>query len=242
MRIKIFLKKIVSIGVMVILAITLVGCFDLGDFNDESAYYSAFGNIKMVYQTDEKKVENKDYSVKDYFYNKNTGKNFTYGDPEDKESDKGKDIPQLLYVYMVIPVEQNLSIDSMSLYFNALQTCSLDIWLYAVDKLPDGGTFTGIRLLGDPEYQQKLENGEPIKELIKYSDPSDDLVVAKTTLRVKEGEWNSFTVDNWKGGDTLDIKKGEYLLLRFINNRGINTEENPPVKFRVTNLLIRAFS
>ena len=96
MRIKIFLKKLVTIGVTAIFAFMLVGCFDLGIFEDEQTYYSVFGDVILVYQNPnvaEKDIENKDYSVKDYFYNKNTGENFGYGDPKDEESDEGKDIP-----------------------------------------------------------------------------------------------------------------------------------------------------
>jgi hypothetical protein len=127
MRIKIFLKRLVSISVSAILAVTLVGCFDLGDYSDEAAYYEAFGDVKLVYQNPtvvEKDVENEDYSIKDYFYNKNTGEDFAYGDPKDDDPDEGKDIPQLPYLYMAIPAERNLKIESLALYFNAQQTCS----------------------------------------------------------------------------------------------------------------------
>lgn len=246
MRIKIFLKKLVSISVAAIVAVTLAGCFDLGDFSDESVYYSTFGDVQMVYQnnsiTAEKDIQSKDYSVKDYFYNKNTGENFTYGDPEDEFSDEGKDIPQLYYVYMAIPVRQDLRIDSFALYFNVIQTCSMEIFFYMVDELPDGGDFTNVRLLGEPEYHQKLENGETIYEKIKYSDPNDDLIVAKATMRAKTGMWVSIVVDHWNDENMMEIKKGQYLLLRFVNNSGANIEGNPPVEFRVTNLLIRAVS
>jgi hypothetical protein len=245
MRIKIFLKKLVSICVAAILSVTLVGCFDLGDFSDESAYYAAFGEVRLVYpnaNAEKKDVQHKDYSIKDYFYNKNTGKNFTYGDPKDEEPDEEKKMPQLQYVYMAIPVEQDLTVESVALYFNTLQTCSLEVFFYVVKDLPNGGDFTKIRLLGEPEYQQKLENGNPIKEKIEYSDPDDSLIVAKATMQVKAGEWDSLIVDKWNGENALEVKAGRYLLLRFVNNSGISTGENPPVEFRVTNLLIRAFS
>jgi hypothetical protein len=256
MRIKIFLKKLVSIGVAAILAVTLAGCFDLGSFNDETEYYAAFGDVKLVYQNPnaiEKDIKNEEYSVKDYFYNKNTGNNFTYGDPKDEDPDDGKDIPQLSYVYMAIPVETDLNIDSVALYLNAQQTCSLEIVFYVVDDLPNGGNFTNIRLLGEPEYQQKLDedgnpmtdgNGLPIygEEKIEYSDPDDSLIVAKTTLQLKDGKWDPLIVENWDKGNTLEIKEGQFLLLRFINNSGANTTGNLSVAFRVTNLLIRALS
>ena len=256
MRTKLFQKKLVSIGVAAVLAATAVGCFDLGEFSDEEAYYDAFGDVQLVYQNPsaaEKDVESEDYSIKDYFYNKNTGEDFTYGDPKDEDPDEGKDIPQLPYVYMVIPAERDMMVESLALYFNALQTCSLEVFFYVVDDLPDGGDFETIWLLGEPEYQQKLdenkkpmtdENGLPIygDEKIEYSDPDDSLMVAKTTLRVKEGAWVSLIVDDWSKGNPMDLKDGQYLLLRFVNNSGANTAGNPSVAFRVTNLLIRAVS
>ena len=245
MHIKIFLKKLFSIGVAAIVAVALTGCFDLGDFEDESAYYEAFGDVRLVFQepteTAEKDIEYEDYSVKDYFYNKNTGKNFTYGDPKDEESDEGKDIPQLPYVYMAIPVEQDLSVESVALYFNATQTCPLEVFFYVVEDLPNGGSFTDIRLLGEPEYEQETnDKGETVDAKIEYSDPADSLMVAKATLQAKSGSWNSLLVNNWNSGNALEIKDGEYLLLRFVNNSGIGT--GAPVSFRVTNLLIRAVS
>lgn len=243
MRIKIFLQKLISISVTVVLAVTLTGCFDLGDFSDESAYYDAFGDVRLVYQNpnaDEKDIEYEDYGIEDYFYNKNTGKNFTYGNPDDEETDEGKTIPQLSYVYMSIPVRQDMSVNSVALYINALQTCSLDVYFYVVDELPNGGDFTKIWLLGEPEYQQKQEYGGTVFEKIEYSDPSDTLLVAKATIQVQAGKWNSFIVDKWNGNNAIEIKDEQYLLLRFINNSGVSTSGNVPLEFRVTNLLIRA--
>ena len=254
MRIKIFFKRLISISVAVVLAVTLVGCFDLGDFRDEEDYYASIGDVELVYQNPneiEKDIEQSEYSIRDYFYNKNTGEDFTYGDPKDDESDEGKDIPQLPYVYMVIPLNRDLCVESVALYFNALRTCSLGILVYVVDNLPDDGDFTNIMLLGDPEYRQKLdddgnpmtdENNMPILELIKYSDPDDRSIVASTTTYVENGEWVSMVLDKWNGEKNIEIKESQYLLLRFINNSGLNTGDNLSVAFRVTNLLIRAVS
>jgi hypothetical protein len=246
MHIKIFLKKLVSISVAAILAVALAGCFDLGNFNDEAAYYAAFGKVRLVYQNpslnlkeDKKDIQYSEYSIEDYFYNKNTGENFTYGNPKDEESDEGKDIPQLSYVYMAIPVKEDLNIDSVALYVNAQQACSLEVFFYVVDELPDGGYFTTIRLFGEPESQQKQDGTE---EIIKYSDPSDSLIEAKTSLQVQDGEWVPLIVYNWSKGNTVQVKKGYFILLRFINNSGVNTAGLTPVGFRLTNLLIRAVS
>jgi hypothetical protein len=259
MRIKIFAKKLIAISVAAISAVTLASCFDLGDFSDESAYYAAFGEVGLVYQDPsaiEKDIEREDYSIQDYFYNKNTGENFTYGDPKDSEVDEGKDIPQLPYLYMVIPVQRDLRMESFALYVNAKKPegaeslSSLDIYFYVVDTLPDGGDFTNIKLLGDPEYHQELDedgnpktdgNGNPIytEEKILYSDPSGD-PIATATAHVQEGEWVSLVVENWNSGNAVEIKESQYLLLRFVNNGALRADNTDVVEFRVTNLLIRA--
>ena len=252
MRTKLFQKKLVSIGVAAVLAATAVGCFDLGEFSDEEAYYDAFGDVQLVYQNPsaaEKDVESEDYSIKDYFYNKNTGEDFTYGDPKDEESDEGKDIPQLPYVYMAIPVEQDMKVESLALYFNALGTCALDISFYVVAELPDGGDFTNVRIFGEPEYRQIFdddgnplyENNEPLYEKIEYSDPDDSLLVGKTNIHLKEGDWVACVMENWSSGDVVEIKESQYLLLRFVNNCAADAD-TISVAFRVTSLLIRTVS
>ena len=252
MRIKIFLKKLVAIGVAVLWTVTLVGCFDLGDYSDESAYYAAFGDVRLVYQepdAKEKDIDYEDYSVQDYFYNKNTGEDFAYGDPKDSDPDEGKDIPQMPYLYMAIPVERDLKVESFVLYFNAQQSCALEVYFYVVDELPDGGDFTNVRLLGEPEYQQKLDDdgnpmtddkGEPIYEKIAYSDPDESSMVGKATTQVQGGKWKDLLMDNWNTGNVVQIKESQYLLLRIVNNGGAGTGTS--VAFRVTNLLIRAVS
>ena len=239
MHIKIFFKKLASICVAVVLAVTQAACFDLGDFSDDSAYYDAFGDIRLVYNesTTERDIEYEDYDLEDYFYNKNTGENFSYGNPEDDDPDEGKKIPQLAYLYMAIPVEINLRIESIALYFNALTTCSLKVEFYVVEDLPDGGNFEkiNIKLSGDPEYPEDEKT---------YSDPTEAFCVGKTTVNVQNGRWIPLVMDDWDDRDFIEVPESHSVLLRFINNGGANTDEeqNPPVQFCVTNLLIRAFS
>ena len=264
MRIKIF-KKLFSAIAIVFATIAVAGCYDLGDFENEEAYYAAFGDVRLVYAAEEG-IAYKDYPVEDYFYNEETVEDFTYGDPSE-----GKSIPQLPYTYMAVPIEQDISIDSLALYINATQTCALEIQVYLVGSLPNDGKFSEIKLLGDPEYYQKLdgqgnpmfdesgnpiyqelldgenqpmydENGEPIYKPIVYSDPDASCMVGKLTTHTQAGRWTSFTVNRWNNENALMVKKSQYLLLRFINNGGLATEKTPSVSFRTTNLLVRAFS
>lgn len=246
MHIKILLNKLVPFVVAVVTAVTLTGCFDLGEFEDEEAYYASFGDVKLVYQnsdSEEKDIRTKDYSVEDYFYNRNTGNDFSYGNPDDDLPDEGKDIPQLPYLYLAIPVEDDFSIDSLVLYFNATSQCTVNVVIYVVDELPDGGDFTEIRLFGDPEYQEKQdENGETIKEPIVYSDPSEEFIVGNGFIHASNNEWTSMIIEKWKGEETLVLEDGQFILLRFVNNGWERAEGQQECAFRTTNLLVRADS
>ena len=59
-------------------------------------------------------------------------------------------------------------------------------------------------------------------------------------MELTGGEWDSILMEKWDNGSVIQIKESQYLLLRFVNNSGLNTDI--PVAFRVTNLLIRAVS
>ena len=104
---------------------------------------------------------------------------------------------------------------------------------------------------GNPIYQEMLdgennlmydENGEPMYKPVVYSDPDESFMVGKLTTHTQAGRWTSFTVNRWNNENALAVKKSQYVLLRFINNGGLGTEKTPPVSFRTTNLLVRAFS
>ena len=236
MRIKIFLKKLISISVAVILAVTLVACFDLGDFSDEDAYYKSFGDIRLVYATDEKEVEHEEYSVSTYFYNENTGASFEY---DDEKTSAVESMEKLQYLYMSIPIKRDMNIESLALYFNGDKNVSVQVLVYLLseENLPDGGDFNNIRLLGDPEYPQEPNEGE---EPVTYSDPDDQFKVATTSVTTKKDQWVSFMAQ-WNGESALTVENGQYLVLRFINNGGLNTTPETAVAFNTTNLLVRAF-
>jgi hypothetical protein len=153
---------------------------------------------------------------------------------------------------MVLPLNKALKIEAVGLYFNATEACSLEIYFYLVEELPNNGNFSDIQLLGEPEFQPKLDGDTPMKdeagnliyEKIEYSDPGAEKLVATTTLTLKGGtKWDSILVEEWGNNKTvLETNDSQYLLLRFVNNSGLNKGDKPAVSFRVTNLLVRAVS
>ena len=84
------------------------------------------------------------------------------------------------------------------------------------------------------------KDGNPIYKV--YTDPAENLMVGKATTYLKDGKWVSLLIDTWNSGNVAQVTKSQYLLLRFMNNGGAGTAENPSVDFRVTNLLICAVS
>ena len=60
-------KVLVVICITAILGVAVCGCDDLGSFSDVEEYYASFGDIVLLSGTTK---ERKEYSVKDYFYNK----------------------------------------------------------------------------------------------------------------------------------------------------------------------------
>lgn len=271
MAIKNLLKRAAFVVACIVATVICVGCFDLGGFQNDEDYYAALGDVRLVYQNPEstdKDIKTKDYSVEDYFYNKNTGENFSYGNPDDNQSDEGKNIPQLPYLYMAIPVQKDVEIDSFALYFNGVETGSLKIAFYVVDELPNAGSFSDIKCHGDAEFVQKLDgednpmfdiDGNPIYqekldgegnpmydeagnllyERIQYTDPEAADLVGTATVHLQKEEWNSVLVDTWDGIGAISVKKSQYILLRFMNNGAYNTGE-PIMAFKTTNLLLRS--
>ena len=203
---------------------------------NRDAYYKSFGDIRLVYATDEKEVEHEEYSVSTYFYNENTGASFEY---DDEKTSAVESMEKLQYLYMSIPIKRDMNIESLALYFNGDKNVSVQVLVYLLSEeyLPDKGKFDNIRLLGDPEYPQESNEGE---EPVTYSDPDDKFIVAETTMAMKKDQWVSLMVQ-WSKENALSVAEGQYLVLRFINNGGLNTNLETAVAFNTTNLLVRAF-
>lgn len=251
---KIFLKRVFPLIVAVLTAVTFTGCFDLGEFESEEDYYNSFGDVRLVYQNPEstdKDVKTCDYSVRDYFYNSKTGNDFEYGDPDDDQPDEGKDIPSLPYVYMALPIKDDFVLDSIALYFKSSVKGLLKIELYLVDTLPSGGNFTNVKLFGDPERQEKLdengdpvldEEGNPVLEPVVYDDPSQEKLIASESVYLNAEVWDSMLVDRFADANTLQVKDNQFILLKFVNNGGFKAEDDLSIPFKTTNLLVRAVS
>lgn len=241
-------------AVFLLLSFSFYGCADLGEFDDLEHYHNAIGDIILI--SDPENSGGKSYSVKDYFYNENSQDEFLV---DENGVYKGVDLEE--YIYMAIPMNEDVIIDELSLYMFSETKRSVYISCYIVDELP-----TIIRGMGDslteaveesPGAAEGDETSEPV--VIEYDDPDPEESIFNTVVHLTEYEWDSFTVSSFelvKGepSKTCELLENKIFLIQFRNNSGIDSEEGnseskvdsvtgevvEKASFTMTNLMIRA--
>lgn len=252
MRIKKF--RVIATLALALSTTFLGGCFDLGDFEDEEDYYDSFGNVGLISQDGAQT----DYSLEDYFYNKESVNDFA-GDIVSADE----------YIYFVLPMKKDVRLDSVALYVYAEKEERISYSFFIVQEVPDNIRSYGEYAYeqakdenGDPKFdeegnpvyeQEKDENGNPVfnedgspvfKELL-YDDPPAEEAVCEGSCFASEKKWSSFTADKWKTSETetskeIVVSAGEYILIRFENNSGYGRDAGyEKISFRTTNLLVR---
>ena len=232
--------------------IALCSCDDLGAYTDTTEYYNAFGDIVMI---DGASGDTDEYSVETYFYNEESRENFLKG-----EDGAYNGVPHGEYVYVAIPFESTIDMDTVALYVQAQSDVTVYINVFVTDAIPTNWVALGD-LLGSEETDEDsetdggdgTENEEP-----EYDDPDPDSRIGEIAVYLKKGEWGSFLLDDFRVNGTqqqsIEIKDGQYILLQIRNNSGVRVldEEKqvyvdpqtglelPTAEITMTNLLIRA--
>ena len=250
-----FKRKIiafVAICITAILAIALCGCEDLGAYSSTEDYYASFGDVILIGGNAE---NGKKYSVEDYFYNEESRQDFLTG-----EDGAYKGIEQSDYVYVAIPLNRDLKMDSLAMYLQAQDDVTLYINVYVTDKTPtnwkkldEAGAENGASVERFEDTLNDTEGGAQ-----DYDDPDPQTRVGDITLYLKDGKWNSFTLDNFKVDGlfekSIQLKSGQYILLQIRNNSGVRDFDEKTglyidaqtglalekAEITMTNLLIRA--
>ncbi len=240
-------KKSVSTCIAICLMATLVvamsGCDDLGAYEDTEEYYSAFGDVVMIGGTTE---DTEEYSVEKYFYNKESRENFLNG-----EDGAYKGVAYSDYVYVAIPFESTIDIDTFSLYVQSQNNVTVYINVFVTDYIP-----SNWKSMADNEINHEgTGESSPTPE---YDDPDPETRVGEITVHLKNGKWSSFLLDSFRvNGMTqksMQIKDGQYILLQIRNNSGVRVFDEaqqvlvdpqtglelPKAEITMTNLLIRA--
>ena len=256
MKFNSIVRTLLAVCTAAVLATAACGCDDLGAYDDTEEYYATFGDIVLLDGTPGECAE---YSVEDYFYNRESREDFLEGDDGAYSGVEHSD-----YVYMAIPFEGNVNMDTLALYMQSPSDGAVFINVYLVDQIP-----SNWRLPEDPgvapaaegdasaeesgdEFETEGE-GEP-----EYDDPDPETRIGETTVYLKNQEWNSFVVDVFRvNGSTqrsIEITEGQYILLQFRNNSGIRVLDEATGRYvdpqtglelqkaeiTMTNLLIRA--
>ena len=253
MRFKSIFKAFVAICIAAILAIAACGCEDLGAYENTEEYYSSFGDIVLIDGTTKNKTE---YSVETYFYNKESREDFLRG-----EDGAYKGVEYAEYVYMAIPFESSIDMDTLALFIQSKADVTVYISVFISDKIP-----TNWKAVADNQMNQDgseivlaegAENESQNTEKV-YDDPDPQTSIGEVAVHLKNGKWNSFVLDVFKINEvsqkSVQINDGQYILLQIRNNSGVrvfNEEkqayvdgltgiELPSAEITMTNLLIRA--
>lgn len=252
-------KRLVSVClafcIMAILGVAICGCDDLGAYEDPEEYYNSFGDIVLI---DGATKDSEEYSVEEYFYNKESREDFLEGEDGAYQGVEFGD-----YVYMAIPFESNIDMDTLALFVRSQDDVTVYINVFVSDDIP-----SAWRAISDNEISQDgsgdasdeeadtetdTETEEPV-----YDDPDAETRIGEIVVHLKKGKWSSFVLDefnlNGKTQKSIQIKDGQYILLQFRNNSGVRffdeekqifvdpqtALELPTAKITMTNLLIRA--
>lgn len=247
-------KKIVSTCIafclMATLAVAMSGCDDLGAYEDTEEYYNAFGDVVLISGSSKAKEE---YSVEKYFYNEESREAFLAG-----EDGAYKGVAYSDYVYMAIPFESNIKMDTLALFIQSKTDVTVYINVFVTDRIPTDwkaieDNAINREQIGEPSDEESGEETEKV-----YDDPNPETRVGEVAVHLKRGIWNSFLLDAFFVDGTaqksIEIKDGQYILLQIRNNSGVRVfdEEKQAyvdaqtglalqkAEITMTNLLIRA--
>ena len=247
MTFKSIIKHCVVFCVTAILGIAVCGCEDLGAYTDTTEYYNSFGDIVLIEGTTRGRYE---YSVEEYFYNEDSKEDFLAGEDGAYEGVKHSD-----YVYMAIPFESNIDMDTLALYIQSKTDVTVYISVYVTDYIPSNWkSISDNKTNGETISEQK--SGDTPEN--KYDDPDPETKIGDVALNLKKDYWDSFVLDvfsvNGRAQQSIQINDGQYILLQIRNNSGIRVFDDKKqayvdpqthlelqgAEITMTNLLIRA--
>lgn len=240
----------IALCLMATLAVAMSGCDDLGAYEDVKAYYDAFGDVVLI-SGSSKTID--EYSVETYFYNEESREEFLAG-----EDDAYKGVEHSDYVYMAIPFESTVEMDTLALFVQSKTDVTVYINVFVTDRIPSAWRAIEDNRI-EPEIPDATGNGESGQETEKvYDDPDPETRVGEVAVHLKHGIWNSFLLDAFSVDGTtqksIEIKDGQYILLQIRNNSGVRVFDEEKQTFvdaqtglelqkaeiTLTNLLIRA--
>ena len=251
---KSIVRAFCALCITAILAIAVCGCDDLGEYEDVEEYYGSFGDIILVSASS---GDDEDYSVEDYFYNEESREDFLAGDDGAYEG-----VPYSDYVYMTIPFESNIDMDTLALFMQSKNNVAVYINIFVVDDSEWDDILNGEDSSEETEGTEGsagaegTEGSEPQEPVYDVTDLSAK--VGEIVVYLEAGKWGSFVLDEFtvdgKIQRSIQINDGQHVVLQIRNNCGVvafdedtQTFVDPQIgialdkaELTMTNLLIRA--
>ena len=242
---KSILKAFVALCITATLVVAMCGCDDLGVYDSTEEYYSSFGDIVLVSASS---ADVKECPVEDYFYNEESRENFLVD-----ENGEYHGVDYSDYVYMAIPFDSTITMDSLALYLRSGSDVALCIDVYAADKddweiildkfikseESEDGSDEGSDGITDEESDdmpvegaEAVSDGESETNTEEKEYVFEDLVtkIGEVSLYLKKDKWDSFVLDIFDDVDgaqnSIEINSDQCVLLRFRNNlRGLDGDK-----------------
>ncbi len=224
--------------ILSMLILALSSCYDLGSYGEEGneeEYYEAFGDVKGIYPHGIK-----EYDIEDSLYNPYTVENLDWEDEDDA-------VETHPYLYIVIPIEKDLTIDSLALYMKSPSDvfAKLSVFYFSTESLlPEK-----ISFFDSPDTEKVKETDEhgnevEVEKEIEYDDPKISDALANVGVSLKENEWNSFLIEEFNqtgyNDGCIHAVEDSYIYIRVENNYGKNKKTMTSFEFTMIDLLIRA--
>lgn len=217
-----------------------MGVFDKEENNfGFDDYYSSFGDIVGKYEENNSFTDDS-YDIEKSITNENIMEFLEW-------EDGAKKVEFRQYVYIVIPFERDLKIESLALYFASNSTeprnVELEFSLFYFKDSDSCPKDNKLKKQSDPDT--KTEDGKEV--VIEYGDPKKDDRIAYSTLNVNhtfedvyfENFHQTTTGDSYVSDNCLLAKEDSYLYIRVENNSALNRDMTP-ISISFMNLLVRA--
>ena len=179
MRFKKIVSTCIALWLMVTLGVTMSGCDDLGAYEDVEEYYNAFGDVVLISGSSKAKEE---YSVEKYFYNKESREDFLKG-----EDGAYKGVAHSDYVYMAIPFESNINMDTLALFLQSKINVTVYINVFVTDKIPTEWKAISDNVINSEETDDALDEeiGDDTNEVEETdkTEETDKNEIAKRKLK-----------------------------------------------------------
>ena len=222
----------VAVCITAILGIAVCGCDDLGAYENTEEYYDSFGDVIFIGGVADTGVS---YSVAEYFYNKESREDFLMGEDGVYGGVEHSD-----YVYVVIPFNKDIEMDSLAMYMQAKADVTVYINVYVINKDQIPENWKKIEESDIPDAQSESMSEETFEDTSEetaeestendtdgqeYDDPDIESRIGEVTVHLGAGKWNSFTLDSFKINDNVEksiyVEDGQYILLQIRNNSGV---------------------